>query len=420
MNFNGLPSLVALAILVVVFRAILLEGAPEWLQLWLTGWILVLIHFVARFFDVGHGLWDQVSSAISWGALELASISFLISLSPRATDGRRQLLLGAVLGLPALAYTTAVFWGVTGHSFYYGVVTAAFVATSWLAWTWYHRTASYLSGLLVASATFSAVLVLAIAHNRAYLGINVILAGLNFVVAFLYWRRFQPATAGVLTTVFGFIAWGSVFPIGMFLELYSPSTIVESEIWHIPMYFVAVGMLLTLLLQLVEQLTAAVEADLPALIAHGESDSLEFKSSFRWDLRENKVNRALETVVLKTLAGFMNREGGTLLIGVADDGGIVGLEHDYKTLKKPDRDGFKQALMTAIATHLGADICYSAQVVLSSLENRDVCRVLVSPTRRPVYLKDGDSPRFYLRMGVITRELNVQEAVNYISTRWLK
>ena len=247
MNFNVLPSLVALAILVVVFRAILRQGAAERLQLWLTAWILVLIHFVAQFVDVGHGPWDHVASAVSLGAVELASIAFLISMSPRASNRRRQLLLGAVLGLPALAYTTAVVWELTAHSFYYGVVVVALTATSLLAWNWYRETPSYLFGLLLASVVFSSVLIWRVARNHADLGINVILAGLNFVVAVLYWRHFQRATAGVLTTVFGFVAWGAVFPIGMFLDLYSPSTIVESETWNIPKYFVAVGMILTLL-----------------------------------------------------------------------------------------------------------------------------------------------------------------------------
>jgi diguanylate cyclase (GGDEF)-like protein len=247
MNFNVLPSLVALAILVVVFRAILRQGAAERLQLWLTAWILVLVHFVAQFVDVGHGPWDHVASAVSLGALELASIAFLISMSPRAVAFRRQLLLSALLGLPALAYTTAVVWELTAHGFYYGVVLVALTATSLLAWNWYRDTPSYLFGLLLASVVFSSVLIWMVARNHADLGINVILAGLNFVVAVLYWRHFQRATAGVLTTVFGFVAWGAVFPIGMFLDLYSPSTIVESETWNIPKYFVAVGMILTLL-----------------------------------------------------------------------------------------------------------------------------------------------------------------------------
>jgi diguanylate cyclase len=247
MNFNILPSLIALAILVVVFRAILRQGAAERLELWLTAWILVLIHFVAQFVDVGQGAWDHVASAVSLGALELASIAFLISMTPRASNARRQMLLGTILGLPALAYTTGVIWNVTTHGFYYAVVMAALITTSFLAWNWYPDTFSYLLGLLLGCVVFSWVLIWMIAHNHADFGIYAILAALYFVVAILYWRHFERATAGVLTTVFGFMAWGAVFPIGMLVEIYSPSTKVESEIWNIPKYFVAVGMILTLL-----------------------------------------------------------------------------------------------------------------------------------------------------------------------------
>jgi hypothetical protein len=170
----------------------------------------------------------------------------------------------------------------------------------------------------------------------------------------------------------------------------------------------------------IQQLSAALGGDLRALIARGESANLEFKSSFRWDLKENKVNRALEGVVLKTLAGYMNGNGGMLLIGVADDGSLIGLEHDYQTLKKPDRDGFEQVLMTAIATKLGGDACHVVQMVFHSLENKDVCRVMVAPAHRPVYVRDGDMPKLYVRSGVSTRELNVQEAINYTLARWPK
>ena len=168
----------------------------------------------------------------------------------------------------------------------------------------------------------------------------------------------------------------------------------------------------------IARLSSALEGDLHVLIAKGESADLEFKSSFRWDLKENKLNRALENVVLKTLAGYMNGNGGTLLIGVADDGSILGLENDYKTLKKQDRDGFEQALMTAVATQLGGDACHNVQMLFQSVEQKDVCRVIASPAHRPVYLRSGETPKLYVRTGVSTRELNVQEAVNYMDARW--
>lgn len=170
----------------------------------------------------------------------------------------------------------------------------------------------------------------------------------------------------------------------------------------------------------IQRLQSALESDITTLIAQGESANLEFKSSFRWDVREGKPNRALEAVVLKTLAGYMNGSGGTLLIGVADDGGILGLEHDYQTLKKPDRDGFEQVLMTAVATKLGADACRSVQTVFTRAAEKEICRVIVAPAHRPVYVKDGENPKLYVRTGVSTRELNVQEAINYTSARWPK
>jgi hypothetical protein len=99
---------------------------------------------------------------------------------------------------------------------------------------------------------------------------------------------------------------------------------------------------------------------------------------------------------------------------------LTGLQQDYKTLKKPDRDGFEQALMTAITTKLGGDACHVVQMVFHSLESKDVCRVIVAPAHRPVYVKEGDNPRLYVRTGVSTRELNVQEAISYTSARWPK
>jgi hypothetical protein len=172
--------------------------------------------------------------------------------------------------------------------------------------------------------------------------------------------------------------------------------------------------------QRIEQLSAALDSDLQTLIAQGESADLEFKSSFRWDLRENKLNRVLEGVILKTLAGYMNGTGGTLLIGVSDDGSIVGLDNDYKTLKKQDRDGFEQLLMTTVATKLGADACRFAHIIFHTLDGKEVCRVIVAPAQRPIYLREGDAPKLYVRTGALTRELNVQEAVNYTSERWPK
>ena len=168
----------------------------------------------------------------------------------------------------------------------------------------------------------------------------------------------------------------------------------------------------------IQRLSAELEKDLLTLIAKGESGSLEFKSTFRWDLKQNKVNRNLETVVLKSVAGFMNGAGGTLLIGVADDGSIVGLERDYATLRKKSRDGFEQAIMGAVASGLGTDATQSVHVMFHDVHGKDVCRVIARPSSRPVYLRQDKTAMFFLRAGGGTRRLNVEEAVDYIADHW--
>ncbi len=245
MNFNTLPSLIALAILVVVFRAILRQSTSERLHLWLTGWILVLVHFGAQFLDVGQGLWNRVATAVSLNALELASIAFLVSVSHVANNARRQFLLAAVIGIPAVIYTEAVIWDVSAKSIYYAVIALALAGASMVIWTLYRKISPYVIGMWTGCVVVSSAIGWAVARGKLELGLIFLLTALNLVVAVLFWRHFHRATVGVLTTVFGFVAWGAVFPVGMLVQTFSIH--VQSEVWNIPKYFVAVGMIVILL-----------------------------------------------------------------------------------------------------------------------------------------------------------------------------
>ncbi len=169
----------------------------------------------------------------------------------------------------------------------------------------------------------------------------------------------------------------------------------------------------------IDHLKTELDKDLSSIIQKGEGSALEFKSSLRWDMIESRVNRSLEGVVLKTLAGFLNSHlSGTLLIGVADDGQIIGLDKDYQTLKKPNQDGFEQNLMAAISNNLGTDLCQFVHVLFHVIDNKEVCRLIVSPAPRPVFLEQGNAPKFFVRTGGGTRDLNIQEALDYIHGRW--
>ena len=154
------------------------------------------------------------------------------------------------------------------------------------------------------------------------------------------------------------------------------------------------------------------------LMATGENDRIEFKSSLRWDRREERVNKQLEKVVAKTLAGFLNKDGGTLLIGVDDAGGVDGLAADYETLHRKDRDGFEQQLQQVVARDLGESVSTFLTVTFNEIDGRDVCHVSVDPSDHPVYIDEQQQAVFYLRAGNGTRPLPVDEAVKYVQHRW--
>jgi hypothetical protein len=156
-----------------------------------------------------------------------------------------------------------------------------------------------------------------------------------------------------------------------------------------------------------------------ALIAQGEKADLEFKSTARWDLREQKKSPVMEAQILHTVAGFLNAEGGTLLIGVADDGSIVGLAPDYKSLgKKGNRDGFALFLHDLLLTAMSKDLADSIAVTFHEVDEKDVCRITLARSPRAVYLKEGNDEVLYLRTGNSTRKLSTREAIDYHRRRW--
>jgi hypothetical protein len=168
----------------------------------------------------------------------------------------------------------------------------------------------------------------------------------------------------------------------------------------------------------IEKMTRELTKDVASLIQGGENESVEFKSAMRWDVNAGKVNPAIEHAIIKTICGFMNAHGGSLLIGVSDDGEVVGLKHDYVTLKRKNRDGFEQKLMEHISKHLGTDRCHATHVLFRQVGGNDVCRVYVEQSPLPVYFVSGKDLRFFVRTGNASRELNVREANNHIASNW--
>jgi hypothetical protein len=155
------------------------------------------------------------------------------------------------------------------------------------------------------------------------------------------------------------------------------------------------------------------------LIAQGEGKTVEYKSSLRWDYRAGNVSKVVQKSVAKTMAAFLNTDGGTLLIGLTDEGEILGIAHDLKTLgRKPDRDGFELAFREVLSKYLGPATSTSVELTFTDKERKTLAVASCQPYPEPVYVTDGSDVDFFVRDGNSSKPLNVLESNRYIAKRW--
>ena len=153
------------------------------------------------------------------------------------------------------------------------------------------------------------------------------------------------------------------------------------------------------------------------LITAGESKTVEFKRTARFNEHTGATDKVLEHGVVKSVAGFMNASGGTLLIGVHDDRYVTGLDNDYNLTGARGRDGFENWLVTKLEHELGKPAISSwVDIGFEEVDGHDVCRIDASMSTQPVYL--GEQADFYVRMGNSTRLFNTREALEYVQQRW--
>ncbi len=163
------------------------------------------------------------------------------------------------------------------------------------------------------------------------------------------------------------------------------------------------------------------------IIAEGEHDGLEFKSSLRWDTENNQLNKTLEKSVLKTIAAFNNGygDGGKLIIGVNDEQNLLGLENDYSTLKGNDRDIFELHLRGLIKSEWGAEFsAANIDITFQEISEQDICVVDVKRGIKPLFVvmidKNGiKTEKFFVRSGNASPPIeNMSEIAEYIKNRF--
>ena len=160
------------------------------------------------------------------------------------------------------------------------------------------------------------------------------------------------------------------------------------------------------------------EDKIKELILNGENESLEIKSTLRFDLKENIVNKKLEYVVAKTISAFLNTEGGTLIIGVDDDNNTLGLEKDIQTLTKQNIDGFELHLRQVIKKYLGDYFEKYIKVTFPKVDDKEICLILISKSGKPVFVTFEGSESFFVRNGNSSIPKNRQEQSEYEKLHW--
>ena len=149
------------------------------------------------------------------------------------------------------------------------------------------------------------------------------------------------------------------------------------------------------------------------IISEGENDRTEFKSTLRWSLNDKKIDHAVEIAWLKTVAAFLNSDGGRLVVGVDDRGTPLGIEPDAFD----NEDKYLLHVNNRLQQHIGLEHAANVRFCLCPVGGRKVLLIDCSPASKPVFLTDAGQESFYVRVGPGTRKLTMSEMLSYLIER---
>jgi len=156
------------------------------------------------------------------------------------------------------------------------------------------------------------------------------------------------------------------------------------------------------------------EKDIHDLIEKGESKHLEFKSTVRYHIKAKRNDKAIEFAWLKGIAGFLNSEGGIMLLGVTDNGEIHGL----------NLDGFENDdkcmlhVKNVVSTALGVSSLRFIKIHIELVKGKQIVIIETEPAFKPFYIKQNNEDLFYVRSGPSSSKLSVSETVDYVKNNF--
>ena len=172
----------------------------------------------------------------------------------------------------------------------------------------------------------------------------------------------------------------------------------------------------------IEPVAEVEKLPLLGLLQRDESETLEYKSSMLFDFKRQAPSKDLKIVIAKTVASFMNFNGGILLIGVRNDKTILGLEKDLSLLHN-SLDEFELTFTNLVNLYLGKMNRAYVSISFEKVNGKEVAAVRVSKSPRPVFVRYKDDKgeqreEFYIRAGNCSQLLDVCDASQYIKDHW--
>ncbi len=250
LNWSALPDLAAVGLLTGAFASVARRNQTDNSDGWLIGWLMIALHFAASLFQDLAGAVGDWAQLISMVALGWSGILFMWASVPyrRRQTSSRWMLFGLLavncLYFSLIEFASPTTWALVPAASLFGLVPLIIALATIRKINHILRWAIVL--LFVGLSTF-----LLLVQYRPGNGIDLALNGVLFTIYFgcciHFWYAYRRSSAGSIITTFGFLAWASVFLVGPFFFYYYPSMHIEAEVWNLPKYLVAVGMILLLL-----------------------------------------------------------------------------------------------------------------------------------------------------------------------------
>jgi ATP-dependent Lon protease len=151
------------------------------------------------------------------------------------------------------------------------------------------------------------------------------------------------------------------------------------------------------------------ELSVDQLVAQGEGTKLEYKSTLRWNIHVGRDDPSIEHAVLRTVAAFLNSEGGTLLVGVDDEGNLLGLELDHFQ----NDDKYLLHFAQLVNNKFGRQFVEFIGWTIQDVGGTKVFRIDCKRSSSPVFLKLADRDELFIRSGPSTVSLSSKEVLEY-------